>query len=105
MNYIVSHDVYNIANRIKCIDRDYFVVFNTIKRKYEIHNSAQLSSSYCLTLPYDCLDARALDYVYMTMVGNIEELIEKIDRENDLNDKLEKQNAITKIGEYLEEVR
>ncbi len=99
----VSHDVYNIANRIKKIDRDYYVVLDTIKRKYEIHNSSQLGSSYCLTLPYDDLDARALDYIFMTRVGNIDELIDRIDRENVLHEKSAQNDAVSKIGEYLEE--
>ena len=103
MNYIVSHDVYDIANRIKCIDRDYYVVFNTVTRKYEIHNSAQIGSSYCLTLPYDDLDVRTIDYIHMTKVGNMEELIEQIDRENRLRDNSAKHDVITKIGESIEE--
>jgi hypothetical protein len=45
----ISGDVYDISKRIKNIDRDYYVVYDTSKQKFEIHNSSQIDSSYCLT--------------------------------------------------------
>ena len=85
----INGDVYNIAKRIKNIDRNYYVVFNTSKQKFEVHNSAQIGSSYCLTLPYNQLDERALQHVLKNSSDNIEEILKQL--END-NKKLESTN-------------
>lgn len=103
MKIKISHDVYNISNRIKDIDRDYYVVYDTDRRRFEVHNSCQLGSTYCLSLPYDSLDYRTLIYVLKTRIDNIEELINSIDMENKLLDNQSKSESIDLIGEYLEE--
>ncbi|MFQ6752143.1 MAG: hypothetical protein ACLRFL_01070 [Clostridia bacterium] len=103
MKINISHDVYNISNRVKCIDRDYYVVYDTIKMKYEVHNSSQIGSSYCLTLPYDALDVRALDYINMTRVSNIDDILFRLDRDNVALDSEAKSDAMSKVEEYVEE--
>jgi len=103
MKINISHDVYDIAKRIKNIDRDYYMVYDTIKMKYEIHNSSQIGSSYCLTLPYDMLDDRALNYINMTRVGNIDDILFRLDRDNDALDREAKSEAISRVEEYVEE--
>ena len=81
MRIKITHDVYDIANRIKDIDRWYYIVFNTSKGDFEVHNSKQVDTTYCVTLPYKTLDERALNYVYHTRVDNIENILEDIDRD------------------------
>lgn len=56
MNIKVEDDVFDIIKRIKEIDKDYFVVFNKEKSKFELHHSTQPLTTYCLTFPYECLD-------------------------------------------------
>ena len=60
MKNLIRFDVFDIVKRIKYIDRNYYIIINTSSNKFEIHNSAQRGSSYCLTLPYDKLDERTL---------------------------------------------
>ncbi len=102
MKIRISRDVYNISNRVKRIDRDYYIVYDTISRNYEVHNSSQLGSSYCLTLPNRELDARALEHVHCTKVSNIDEILASIDRENDSLDRDNRRNAVNAIGEIIE---
>lgn len=102
MKIKVTNDVYNIAKRIKKIDRDYYIVFNTSNKNFEVHNSAQLGSSYCLTLPYNQLDERALKYVRQTQSGNIDEILEKIENDNKLRESAIKTSAFSNIVEDLE---
>lgn len=78
----VNTDNYFIAQRIKEIDYNYYIVFNTARKKFEIHNKSQGNNTYCLTVPYSTLDARTLDFVNETKIENIQKLMEKIEKNN-----------------------
>lgn len=82
MKIKILFDVYNIAKRIKSIDRDYYVVYDTSKQLFEIHNSNQVGSTYCLTIPYNQLDERALKLVRKNQSANIDEILEQIENDN-----------------------
>ena len=99
----IINDVYNISKRIKDIDKDYYIVYNTSKNNFEIHNSKQIGNSYCLTLPYSKLDARALMYVQKTKVKNIDEILNNIETENKLKEKEDKRNTTNELKNIIEE--
>ena len=103
MKIQIFNDVYNISNRIKNIDRDYYVVYNTSKQKFEIHNSSQIGTSYCLTLPYNELDERALKYVLKSSTNNIDEILEKIENNNNSIESANKTSAFSNIVDSLEQ--
>lgn len=94
MKKIILSDVFDIAKRLKEIDRNYFVVFNTAKQKYEVHNSRQLGDSYCLTVPFDCFDARTIVLVQQSRIKNISEIVEKMDFDNKVLQKLNNKTAL-----------
>lgn len=100
MQINVETDVFFITQRIKEIDENYFIKYNTKTKKFEIHHKAQMSNSFCLSIPYDTLDERTLEYVRKTRIENIEDLIRKIDEENLKNE--QQQNK--KTTEILKEV-
>ena len=81
MNIEIVHDVYYIAERLKEIDFNYFILYNTKRKKYEIHHTGQ-PGTYCLTVPYDELDARTIDFVNQTRVENRDRLLKELDEEN-----------------------
>lgn len=62
------------------------MVFDTDKLVFEVHNSKQIGSSYCLTLPYSELDERTLRHVLKTQSVNIDEIVEKLENENKLRE-------------------
>ena len=99
----LTHDVYEISKRIKKIDKDYYVVYNTSKHKFEIHNSSQQGSSYCVTIPYENLDERTLKYVRSTMSTNIDEILDKIENDNKLRESTNKTSAFSNIVDAIEE--
>ncbi len=101
MNVIINSDVYNIAKRIKDIDRDYFIVYNTSKNVYEVHNSSQIGSTYCVCIPYNTLDVRTLEFVYMTQSKFISDIIAKIDSENKLRENAEKSRVFLTLNETI----
>lgn len=103
MKIKILHDVCNISKRIKYIDRDYYVVYNTSKQKFEIHNSSQFGSSYCLTLPYCQLDERALAYVRQTASANIDEVLEKMENDNNIRESANITSAFSSVAETIEQ--
>ena len=101
---VIENDVYNIAKRIKYIDRDYFIVYNTSKENYEIHNKSQMCTTYCVTIPYNTLDERTLDFVYKTQSKNIEEILCEIENENKLHENAEKSRVFLQLNESVKDV-
>lgn len=82
---IIENDSYFIAQRLKEIDEDYFIVFNLIRKKYEVHIRGQQGNSYGFTIPYDTLDERTVLFALKTRVQNQDKIIEEIERENEEN--------------------
>ena len=78
----IESDLYNICTRLKSIDKNYFILYDKTKKKFEIHNSSQPFSSYCLTIPYDKLDKRTIDYVLKTKNENFDKILKEIELSN-----------------------
>ncbi|MBO4412995.1 MAG: hypothetical protein J5779_03170 [Clostridia bacterium] len=88
----IRNDVYFILNRIKEIDKNYKIFYNTTKKHFEIHNSKQKGDSYCLTIPFKVLDERCVSLVRKSRVENANEIFKEIDRQNEeMNRKKEKE--------------
>ena len=103
MKIKIDSDVFNICERIKEIDKHYFIVFSTQRNRYEIHNSSQRGGSYCLTVPYSFLDERTLKLVEESRVENIDEILNKIKLSNELKESAEKTCAFNQFNELVEE--
>ncbi len=84
----IEEDVFDIVKRLKEIDFSYYVVFNTQKKKFEVHSSVQ-KNSYCLTVPYDILDSRTISLTLKTRRENVEKILAEIEEQNK---NLEKEN-------------
>ena len=85
MRIRVYDDLYDIDRRIREIDSGYYIVYNTLKKAYEVHHSMQMGGSYCLTLPHKQLDARAVEYVLKTRAHNAARFFEEMESENQAN--------------------
>ena len=92
MLYEIKNDVFDISNRIKQIDDNYFVVLNTQRKKYEIHYK-RCKNTYELTIPFDELDARTVEFVRKTRMANKAKILEEIEKNNALLE-IEKQRQI-----------
>lgn len=104
MKIDVNFDVYNISKRIKDIDKSYYIVFDTSKQKFEIHNSNQIGSTYCLTLPFNELDERCLGYVRKTQSVNIDELLNELECENNSRESAIKNGAFSQVEQVFEDM-
>lgn len=80
---IIENDNYFINQRLKEIDKDYFLVFNLDSKKYEVHVLGQKGGSYAFTIPYNSLDERTLILARKTRVENMDNIISEIDEENE----------------------
>ncbi len=103
MNIKILCDVYNISKRIKDIDKNYYVVYNTSKQKFEIHNSKQYGTSYCLTVPFNQLDKRTLKYVLKTQSANIDEILDQIENDNKKRENANFTSVFSKTLDCLEQ--
>lgn len=102
MKIKINYDVYNISNRLRIIDRGYFIVYDTSKMKFEVHHKNQVGGSYCLTLPFPCLDARTIDYVKKTRTENLASILKEIEKDNFEAERNEQSRARDLFNEKLE---
>jgi hypothetical protein len=75
----INNDLYDISKRIKEIDENYIIYYDTSKSKYLLYNK----NRYQLTFPYRNLDTRALNYAWDTRIENLDTLIAKVDSYNE----------------------
>ena len=100
-NIVIKNDLFDISNRLKSIDKNYFVVFNTAKQKYEIHYK-RAKNTYELTLPFNFLDARTIDFVQKTRMENKELIFAEMEKANLKIEAENKNKILNKIGEIYE---
>ena len=78
---VIKSDLFNIVKRIKAINPKYFVLYNISKNKFEVHYK-RAKNTYELTIPYDKLDSRAVDFVLKTKIQNQKKLLKEIEESN-----------------------
>lgn len=76
-------DICDIRHRVLEIDPSYVLVYNARTGKHEIHNAdSRWRTTYELTVPFNELDARTLDYVRETQIWNSKKLIAEMEANN-----------------------
>ncbi len=99
----ILEDVHDITSRLKEIDSNYFVVYNTCRKCFEIHNSSQ-KNTFCLVVPYGVLDSRSIDLTLKTRRELLEKILAEIDATNEKiekeNDRKMKDKLVWKIREF-----
>lgn len=78
---MVTGDCCNIAGRVKEIDPAYFLVYNTLTARYELHHLDQ-AETLALHIPYTQLDARTLTLARSTRMERLQGLLAEMDRHN-----------------------
>lgn len=79
----VTSDVYNISERIKAVDERFFVMLNRQTQRFEVHVKGQPATTFGCELPFDTLDARALEYVRKYSAARTQNLARDIAAHND----------------------
>jgi hypothetical protein len=101
MKLKILTDALFICERLKEIDRSYFVLYNTDSQKFEVHSSEQRGSSYCFTVPFEILDCRTVDHALKTRVENKDKIIAELDKENEMMMKKVLKEEVNKLEEAL----
>ena len=89
----ITNDLFDIANRLRSVNENYRLYYNTHKSRYEVRNSATDTLEF--VVPYGELDARTVEYARYTGVQNAKALLAEIERNNA---KVEKQQ-ISQLAE------
>lgn len=97
----IFRDTFDIVKRIKQIDSSYFILFNKISGLFEIHSSKQKGGSFCLELPFPCLDARTLTFARKYRVERAREIFAQMERENETLEKRRKAEE----ADFAQEIR
>lgn len=100
----IKNDVYNISSRIKKIDPDYYIVFDTKQKRFEVHHSKQKFGSLCLVVPYSCLDNRTLQLVYKSQIKWFKENIRQIEKDNERLEKMSQSRTMDMAKSELNEI-
>lgn len=82
-NYIeIQNDPCFISQRLKEIDKSYYILYNIDKFRYEVHSSEQIGDSFCFVIRFDALDERTICYARMTRREQRDKLIQELDLQN-----------------------
>ena len=94
MEIRITHDLFDIAERLKAINEHYEVYFDTEKQKFIV----KAFGIHQFTVPYDKLDVRTLDYAYYTRRENAEKVLHDVDVYNEGREK----DALKKVKDEVE---
>lgn len=89
----IKTDAFNICERIKKIDKNYFVVYNTTKNQYEIHNTMQKSNTFCVVCDKG-LNCQVIDKLRKTKIENMQKVISEIEKNNEYLEKEQKRKLM-----------
>ena len=78
---LISHNCFDIPERIREIDDDYRLFYNCKKNVIELH-SLKCNPTFQLIMPFAQLDSRAVEFVRRTRMDKILSEIEQIDNFN-----------------------
>ena len=100
---IVNDDVLGVIERIKSINKNYEVYYNTKTKKFMLYlfENKFKPSEYCLTFPFSQIDERMVEHTLKSEIQNREAYIKEIEESNALLLKKEQKNMLEKTEKIL----
>lgn len=86
MKIKVMGDLFSISSRIKEVDRNYIIVFDTKRRRYEVHNTMQKDNTICFVIGKR-LDYYAIVKAQKTSIKHLKRVVKNIDIQNERKQK------------------
>lgn len=80
---VITSSTCNIPQRLRQIDKGYFLVRNHSTKQFEVHHREQIGNTFCLSIPFNELDERTLQRVRETRTEYIRNIIAEMDRKNE----------------------
>lgn len=99
----ITNDLFDIAARLRSVDVNFRVYFDKVSGRYQVHNVAQKGNTLAFVVPFNGLDARTVNYARYTSVSNAKALLEKIEKDNDILQRVKQQEALNKSFNNLTE--
>lgn len=78
----ITNDLYDIARRLRSINDDYRVYYNTRRSRYEVHDISRSPDTFQFAVPFDELDARTVTYALYSRVENADSIFAQMERDN-----------------------
>ena len=99
---VTSHAM-DIPARLKALSSGYFVMLNTRTQRFELHDAAQKGGTLACVLPFDALDARAIEYARRYHVSRLAETAREIDAFNENLEREAQQRYMAQAAERTRE--
>ena len=77
---VITNDLYDIASRLRAVNEDYALYYNTDKSRYEVHDERR--GGLAFVVPFEELDARTVDYALYTRVENSKRIFDEVEHNN-----------------------
>ena len=79
---IINSDVFDIAKRVKTIDKSYLINWNEKKQRYEVVRMINNRLVVELIIPYSALDVRTIILLHKSSIKNIHSIIRAYEHNN-----------------------
>jgi len=80
----VTHDLLNIANRLKLINPKYETFYNRRLNRFEVHTDTVPNwKSLAFVPPFERLDTRTLEYALKTRIQNMDAIEHEMNKANE----------------------
>ena len=78
----ITEDVCDICKRIKEVDENYYIVYNRVLNRFELHDGS-VKGGFACVLPFDRLDERSIRHARRTRIERIDALMRELDAYNE----------------------
>jgi hypothetical protein len=103
----VKTNVYKIPERLKDYDDSIYILWNKLRKKYELHSTDnKWGGTYCFDIPFNELDDRTIKLVIMgDMAIRPKEWAIEVEEKLEKSDKEEQKEVAEKKGEAIERMQ
>lgn len=94
----IKNDVFNIANRIKSLDKNYIIKYNLNQKRFEVWYKENAFVEHLeIVVPYPCLDVRTIYKVANSKTQELEKIIKELNLSNNKIKEDAKQNLLEEL--------
>ena len=104
MKIKIEDDLFEISKRLKEVDDTYFVVYDTVKKCFEVHSTMQDKNTFCFVVGSK-LTCYAIEKAQKTKISRLKTLIKRVEEENlkleEKNNEVLKNYIVDKMSAYI----
>lgn len=79
---LITNDAFGIVDRVKSINKNYVIYYNTKLKKYEVHNKKYLKNTFEFSLPCCKLDSKTIVHIIKLLKYNNINVIKDMEKQN-----------------------